>query len=370
MTQSKLDENISLVEISVLTPGHCRVMPSGGSIIVEYPAVLKSASGPICINALASCAEAIKLIANQKPTDTSVDKIEVTCDQEGCETVFCVKIADVDKEALLTTKAPPPPSEGKKLTSLAKSGGPFLSRLDDEVIEELVDISNIRTYTEPTEIIRLGQEGQALFIVADGEVSVIRTGEDGRDIVLATPGKGACLGEMSILTGQPAAATVKTGEDVTTILEIERDELTELLGREPVLHREFSRIIAERLYSTNVKLEAERAHGISGQLSMIGIVDLVQTLNASCRTGTLNVHEQNARTARVGFKNGAVVAATLDDIFGPDAFFNLLEWSEGNFSFESGEPESLEEIDGAKIVGTTMSLLMEGMRRIDEKERS
>ena len=249
-----------------------------------------------------------------------------------------------------------------------KGDGPFLSRLDSEVIEEIVELSEVMHYGRPTPIIREGQDGQALYIVAEGEVEVLREMEGGKEMRLALVGKGACLGEMSLLTGQPASATVRTHGQDTVVLILPNATLEALLTRRPTLHMAFSRIIAQRLYSTNVRLEASSSRGISGSLSMIGVVDLVQTLHASRRTGTLTVMDGRGLEARVGLRKGSVSSALVAGVAGAEGFFELLLWSDGTFSFEGGEA-ALDSDPAAGIQGDTMALLMEGLRRLDERGR-
>ena len=54
-----------------------------------------------------------------------------------------------------------------------------------------------------------GTAGTSLFIVADGEVEVILRRARRPDLKVATLGRGEVIGEMSLLTGEPRAATVR-----------------------------------------------------------------------------------------------------------------------------------------------------------------
>lgn len=64
-----------------------------------------------------------------------------------------------------------------------------------------------------------GQDGTSLFILVEGAVEVLLRREDGKDWPLDTRLKGAVLGEMSLLTGESRAATVRavTGATVYEI---------------------------------------------------------------------------------------------------------------------------------------------------------
>ena len=92
------------------------------------------------------------------------------------------------------------------------------------------------------------------------------------------------------------------------------------------------------------------------------MVDLVQTLGQSRRTGTL-VLNHFGQQARLGFRNGSLSTGRCGDIRGDEVFYTVVCWPDGDFCFEQGEPSN----DPADEVETdTMGLMMEGMRRMDE----
>ena len=63
---------------------------------------------------------------------------------------------------------------------------------------------------EGTHLVREGEEGDALFVILDGE-AIVQT--DGRE--LARVGAGDYFGELAILDGEPRAADVVASTDVT-----------------------------------------------------------------------------------------------------------------------------------------------------------
>jgi len=79
-------------------------------------------------------------------------------------------------------------------------------------------------------IVRQGEEGQSMFVVVSGTVSVVL--EPAREEVARIP-TGGYFGEMSLLTGEPRSATVLAVGDVT-VIEIG----AELFRRLAVLHPE------------------------------------------------------------------------------------------------------------------------------------
>ena len=102
---------------------------------------------------------------------------------------------------------------------------------------------------------------------------------------------------------------------------------------------------------------------------MIPLVDLVQTLSQSRRTGTLVIHNRTSQ-AFIVFMNGAVVSAVAGAKGGEEAFTQVLDWEEGEFCFEPCEPFVPQPEREGAIGVDTMGLIMEGMRQIDERKKS
>ena len=101
--------------------------------------------------------------------------------------------------------------------------------------------------------------------------------------------------------------------------------------------------------------------GFTGSLGEMGMVDIVQTLELGRKSGTMRVEDPRGRTAIVYFRDGQIVDCELGALAGAPAFYRLLHWSEGNFAAEFGPVER-----EARITLSTRSLLLEGMRQLDE----
>lgn len=112
----------------------------------------------------------------------------------------------------------------------------------------------------PTErFVIQGTEGTSLFVVADGEVEVVIRPEDAHDLRAAVMGRGAVVGEMSLLTGEPRTATVRA-VDGALVYEIGRDQYEPLL----LAHRdwvdELAAVMETRLREREAFLAAHDAH--------------------------------------------------------------------------------------------------------------
>ncbi len=100
-----------------------------------------------------------------------------------------------------------------------------------------------------------GQDGTSLFVVVEGAVEVLVRREDGQDWPLDTRLRGSVIGEMSLLTGEPRAATIRavTG---ATVYEIGKRQYEPLLRRRPELLDELAAVVEQRLREQASRLRA------------------------------------------------------------------------------------------------------------------
>lgn len=98
----------------------------------------------------------------------------------------------------------------------------------------------------------------------------------------------------------------------------------------------------------------------TGQLADMAVVDLVQTIEISRKSGTIQF-ETELGDATLWFRDGALVDAQMGRLAGEAAVYRLLMLTEGSFEVEF-KPVSRSTV----IQESTQGLLMEGMRRVDE----
>lgn len=99
----------------------------------------------------------------------------------------------------------------------------------------------------------------------------------------------------------------------------------------------------------------------SGSLSDMGLVDLLQTIDISRKSGVLYLSSGGRRGA-IYFKDGSLQHAELGKLRGEAAVYRFLVWNEGEFDLEFRQVR----VDEQTIDTSTQGLLMEGMRRVDE----
>ena len=99
--------------------------------------------------------------------------------------------------------------------------------------------------TPGTELIREGDPGRGLYIVLSGEVEVLK-GEEPFEQTLATLRTGDVFGEIALVRGGEATATVRAGRP-TTVLFLAREYFERLLAALPEMRAFFETLTEERL---------------------------------------------------------------------------------------------------------------------------
>jgi hypothetical protein len=102
------------------------------------------------------------------------------------------------------------------------------------------------------------------------------------------------------------------------------------------------------------------AYGVSGSLAEMSLPDLVQILWHGRKSGALRLR-RGSESGEVHFAEGMVVNGMWGKLRGEDAFYAMLRISDGEFAFDPNY--KAEEV---LIQASPESLLLEGMRRLDE----
>ena len=113
---------------------------------------------------------------------------------------------------------------------------PLFKDLNEQWTKRLTRAASVHPFEVGEVIIEEGAEVTSLYIVLSGEVRVwSRIGE--RVVELETLGAGAYLGEVSLLSGKKATASVEALSENVGVLAIGRDILSELLAENSELRR-------------------------------------------------------------------------------------------------------------------------------------
>ncbi len=104
--------------------------------------------------------------------------------------------------------------------------------LPDEVLEALAQKVTRQKLGQDEVLFRRGDRGDALYIIDEGRVKIVREDEGGGELVLNQCGPGEAIGEMSLFDREPRSAGVIAVTD-SEVLELKREAFFELLNQRP-----------------------------------------------------------------------------------------------------------------------------------------
>jgi cAMP-dependent protein kinase regulator len=147
------------------------------------------------------------------------------------------------------------------------SGQSLLSALDQGGLERMLEVLDLVWVGAGTKVVEQAQSGQEAYILARGEVEVIRQSDRGGSLVLARLGAGALFGEMALLSRAARAASVVACRP-SLLLVARKEDLDKVVATSPdvgnVLADYCRRRMMDNLVRTSAILKSvepqERSH--------------------------------------------------------------------------------------------------------------
>lgn len=99
---------------------------------------------------------------------------------------------------------------------------------------------------------------------------------------------------------------------------------------------------------------------MSGRLSDMSPVDLIQSLEIGRKSGTLSL-KNRSETAVLYFREGQIYDAETDRLLGEKVVYQVLAWADGEFRIDFHARSNRQTVDT-----NTQNLLIEGIRLMDE----
>lgn len=132
-------------------------------------------------------------------------------------------------------------------------GIPLFSDLRGGDLERLALAARERSYPKNSVIVFEDDPGDALFVVVSGQVKVVLTAEDGREVILSVRDAGDFFGEMSLIETEPRSAHVIAMEDAR-LLVLRREDFQKCLGEIPQIAVGLLRAMCRRLRQADDKI--------------------------------------------------------------------------------------------------------------------
>jgi CRP/FNR family cyclic AMP-dependent transcriptional regulator len=137
-------------------------------------------------------------------------------------------------------------------------GMPLFRNVDLKRLRVVAMIGESLTYRAGERLFEQGEEGDAAFIIIDGEVEVL-VGAGGGEQSVAVLGKGEIFGEIAVICDQTRSSAIAARTDLDT-LRLDRNTVLNLMREFPDISLEMVRILGHRLERTTRELSKARAN--------------------------------------------------------------------------------------------------------------
>jgi CRP-like cAMP-binding protein len=155
-------------------------------------------------------------------------------------------------EIELDTEMPDPFEAPRPQRGASPLSSPLLGSPDNESLRVLIENASVERFTAGQVVFNQGEEGDALYIILQGEVSVERHSEEAPPRQLATLRAGSFFGEMALITNDPRSATVSALGDCE-LLVIKRPDVQRFVEADPEALLTMLRFFRARIVGTLVQ---------------------------------------------------------------------------------------------------------------------
>jgi len=129
---------------------------------------------------------------------------------------------------------------------------PLFAKIEPSRLKLLAFTSDRMTFEPGQEMFHQGDIGDAAYLILSGEADILVDTPSG-PITVASVGKNALVGEISILCDAPRNATVRP-KDQLEALKIKKEHFLRLITEFPEMAIEVMRVLANRVSATNDEL--------------------------------------------------------------------------------------------------------------------
>ena len=165
---------------------------------------------------------------------------------------------------------------------------PLFSQLAPAELERVAEITRERSYPRNSVILFEDDPGDALYVVAKGQVKVVLIGEDGREVILSVLGEGEFFGEMALIDDEPRSAHVIAMEDSALIV-LRREDFQGILMHAPGIALALLKELSRRLRRVDEKVGSLVLLDVHGRVAQL-LLELADETDGQRITRRLTHH--------------------------------------------------------------------------------
>lgn len=183
----------------------------------------------------------------------------------------------------------------KALSALAANR--IFGVIDRAALDHMADSGYPVTLDQGAPLFLKGDQGDAVFIVLEGELEVRTVSPEGRELRIAAQTPGGLIGEMAVLDGAPRSADVIAARR-SLLWRIGRGALLDAVTAHPGAALALLSELSSRLRAANAALELSSRRDLGARLAFL-------LLTERNRTGVVSL-TQTEMARRIGFSREKV----------------------------------------------------------------
>jgi CRP-like cAMP-binding protein len=145
---------------------------------------------------------------------------------------------------------------------------PLFSMMGEAELQRVLEVARERSYPRNSVILFEDDPGDALYVVAEGQVKVVLIGEDGREVILSVLGQGEFFGEMALIDDEPRSAHVIAMEDSMLVV-LRREDFYGILTQNPSMALSLLRELTRRLRRVDEKVGSLVLLDVNGRVARL-----------------------------------------------------------------------------------------------------
>ncbi|NJN27460.1 MAG: SpoIIE family protein phosphatase [Cyclobacteriaceae bacterium] len=138
---------------------------------------------------------------------------------------------------------------------------PLFSGLDSHSLSAITPLFEAEVFPAKSKILREGEFGDSMFIIANGEVSVTKFSDEGKEILITNMKSGSYFGEVALIDNQPRSANINA-ENELSVLRLRKSAFEKLLIEDKTFAINFYRNLLnetlERMRETATNLTSSK----------------------------------------------------------------------------------------------------------------
>jgi CRP-like cAMP-binding protein len=165
---------------------------------------------------------------------------------------------------------------------------PIFNEIEESELAKIVRVGVRKKYKKGSIILLEEESGAALFVIISGKVKIVRTDDDGREVILSILGENDFFGEMSILDGLARSASV-VAITKTELFMIHRRDFLKLMHDFPAVAISLLKELTMRLRKADAQIKSLSLKDAAGRVANV-ILQLADDIG-KIRKGRVEIDE-------------------------------------------------------------------------------